>query len=120
MTVANSAFRPTSDTPLVPIFFTLRVDGVSQEILETFDITLMLNSGTAPPELFYPNTSVSIMDRDGELFCLTLFQVRKHVLSMGGKKKFKNPSKKKSLNLDLNLDHKKCYESVRVVNFYLV
>ena len=68
MTVANSAFRPTPGTPLVPVFFTLRVDGVSQELLETFNITLMLNSGTAPPELFYPDTSVSIMDRDGELF----------------------------------------------------
>ena len=65
MTVSSSTFRPTTSTPLVPVFFTLRVDRVSQEIQETFNITLMLNTVTVP-ELFYPNISVSIMDRDSE------------------------------------------------------
>ena len=65
VTVSSNTLRPTASTPLVPVFFTLLVDGVSQEILETFNITLTLNPGTIP-EFFNPNISVSIMDRDSE------------------------------------------------------
>ena len=77
VTVANPAFRPTVSVPLVSAFFTLRVDGVSQEIMETFTITLMLNEATVVPELLYPNISVSIMDRDSE-FILSSFIVYCH------------------------------------------
>ena len=65
MTVSSSMLRPTASTPLVPVFFTLRVDGVSQEIQETFNLTLMLNAATVP-DFFNPSISVSIMDRDSE------------------------------------------------------
>ena len=64
--VANNRIRPLASSPLVPVFFTLRVDGVSQEINETFSITLTLNPGTTAPVDFFPTVTVSITDRDGE------------------------------------------------------
>ena len=64
--VANTDFRPTSSSPLALVSFTLRVDGVSQEINETFYISLTLNPATAPPDYFYPMITVSIIDQDGE------------------------------------------------------
>ena len=65
--VANNLIRPlASCSPLVPVFFTLRVDGVSQEINETFSITLTLNPGTTAPVDFFPTVTVSITDQDGE------------------------------------------------------
>ena len=63
MTVPSNTFRPTASTPLVPVFFTLRVDRVSQEINETFNITLKLNPRTVPN----PTITVTIIDTDGEL-----------------------------------------------------
>ena len=66
MTVPSNTFRPTASTPLVPVFFTLRVDRVSQEINETFNITLKLNPRTVPNS-FYPTIIVTIIDTDGEL-----------------------------------------------------
>ena len=65
VTVANDLIRPVASEPLVPVFFTLQVDGVSQEIQETFNLTLMLNAATVP-DFFNPSISVSIMDRDSE------------------------------------------------------
>ena len=69
VTVSNNLIRPLSSSPLVPVFFTLRVDGVSQEINETFSITLTLNPGTTTPAPvdFFPTVTVTIIDQDGKL-----------------------------------------------------
>ena len=67
MTVPSNTFRPTASTPLVPVFFTLRIDRVSQEINETFNITLTLNPVTTVPNSYYPTITVTIIDSDGEL-----------------------------------------------------
>ena len=72
MMVTNTSITPTAITPLVPVFFTLRVDEVSQETNETFSITLTLNPATAFPDSFYPTITVTIVDSDGALnsqFC---------------------------------------------------
>ena len=68
VTLANNLIRPLAiaSTPLVPVFFTLRVDRVSQEINETFNITLTLNPNTAEPADFFPTITVCIIDQDGE------------------------------------------------------
>ena len=66
VTVENNLIRPLASSPLVSVFFTLRVDGVSQEINETFSITLTLNPGTTVPADFFPTVTVSIIDQDGE------------------------------------------------------
>ena len=68
VTLENNLIRPLAGSPLVPVFFTLRVDGVSQEINETFSITLTLNPGTTTPGPadFSPTVTVCIIDQDGE------------------------------------------------------
>ena len=66
VTVSNNLVRPLASSPLVPVYFTLRVDGVSQEINETFNITLTLNPGTTVPADFFPTITVSIIDQEGE------------------------------------------------------
>ena len=66
VTVSNNFIRPLPSAPLEPVFFTLRVDGVSQEINETFNITLTLNNGTTVPADFFPTVTVSIIDQDSE------------------------------------------------------
>ena len=66
VTVPSTVLRPTAGTPLASVFFALRVDGVSQEIDEKFNITLSLNPETTVPVDFYPTITVSIKDQDGE------------------------------------------------------
>ena len=69
--INNNTITPTATAPLVPVFFTLRVDGVSQEIDETFNITLVphlhdqfeLEKNVL---VFYPDIPITILDRDCE------------------------------------------------------
>ena len=62
MTVASNTFRPTVSIPLVPVVFTLQVDEVSQEIQETFNITLVRTIA----DTLYPAITVTIIDKDCE------------------------------------------------------
>ena len=64
--LSNTRIQLLPNAPLVPVFFTLRVDGVSQEINETFSITLILNPGTTAAADFFPTVTVSITDVDSE------------------------------------------------------
>ena len=71
--VLSNSLRPTTRAPMVSVFFFLTLDGVSQEIDEAFNITLVLNAVTVVPDFFDPNISISIIDRDSEfgLFILS-------------------------------------------------
>ena len=69
--INNDTITPTFDAPLVPVFFTLRVDGVSQEIDESFNITLVPHLRTLfklehEQGIFYPDIPITIVDRDCE------------------------------------------------------
>ena len=65
--LSNTRSRLLPSAPLVPVFFILRVDGVSQEINETFSITLtLINPGSTIPDDFFPTITVSITDVDCE------------------------------------------------------
>ena len=74
--LSTTRIRTTAIAPLSSVAFTLRVDGVTQELNETFTLRVLLGTSLSNPRLF-PITPLrivdtlngTIIDKESEYFC---------------------------------------------------